>query len=464
MAEYLVSARLFRPKRFQDVVGQEAVVTTLQSALKRNRLAHAILFAGSRGTGKTTLARLFATALNCERGGVEPCSQCASCLEIQQGTHLDVLEIDGASHRSIEDIRQIQESISYLPSKGRFKITIIDEVHMLTKEAFNALLKTLEEPPAYVKFLLATTEPHRIPATILSRCLRFQLQRLSPEQVAGRLQAMARELGVEVEEEALALLGRLAEGSLRDGQSLFDQVTSFGEKRVTKATVQEALGLVSTDFFLALDLAAAQSDYARVFRLSEELFTSGKNLSHFLEELTLHFRMLLRAKLGMGALPEAYARSTSVYTEEVLLDILEYLAESEQRLKGALSERVALEMLLLQIVRMPQRLPLEILVERLSALEKREVSLASPPLERKEVSMAASPPERREVSAPPAGQKPPQQALKKEAPPRTEEKASVPASQPLPELTKSELARHDTVMRFAAKELGGLLRKDTQEV
>lgn len=215
---YQVLARKFRPKFFSEVIGQEAVITTLRHALAQKRLAQAYLFCGCRGTGKTTLARLFAKALNCTQlKDGEPCNHCSSCIDIAAGHSLDVLEIDGASHRGIEDIRQINESVHFSPTSGRYKIYLIDEVHMLTKEAFNALLKTLEEPPEHVKFFFATTEPHKVPATILSRCQRFNLMRLSEEQIIKSLQTIADQLSIEVQEpQALELVARLAEGSLRD--------------------------------------------------------------------------------------------------------------------------------------------------------------------------------------------------------------------------------------------------------
>src|SRR3984957_4201366 len=231
MPEYQVLARKYRPQSFQEVLGQEAIITTLKNAIKNNRLAHAYLFCGSRGTGKTTLARIFAKALNCQRPteDLEPCNVCESCKEITSGSSLDVLEIDGASHRGIDDVRQINDTVGYSCASGKYKIYIIDEVHMLTKEAFNALLKTLEEPPPKVKFFFATTEPHKIPATILSRCQRFNLRRISPSLIVQKLQRIAQDVKAEIDPEALHLIANMADGALRDAESLLDQVLSFTE-------------------------------------------------------------------------------------------------------------------------------------------------------------------------------------------------------------------------------------------
>ena len=231
MSTYQVLARKYRPQHFNEVLGQDAIVTTLKNAIKHNRLAHAYLFCGSRGTGKTTLARVFAKALNCQSptSDAEPCNKCSSCKEIAAGNALDVLEIDGASHRGIDDIRQINETVGYASSSGKYKIYIIDEVHMLTKEAFNALLKTLEEPPLKVIFLFATTEPHKVLPTILSRCQRFNLNRISLDTIVDKLRQIAIDQNVEIDEEALYLLAQRAEGGLRDAESLFDQIIAFHE-------------------------------------------------------------------------------------------------------------------------------------------------------------------------------------------------------------------------------------------
>ncbi|BAS29021.1 DNA polymerase III subunit gamma/tau [Limnochorda pilosa] len=240
--------RKWRPQRFQDVVGQEAVVQTLRNALRLGRFAHAYLFSGPRGTGKTTLARLLSKGLNCRQGPTgDPCGTCPSCQRISEGRSLDVIEIDGASNRGIDEVRELRESARFAPAESRFKVYIIDEVHMLTHEAFNALLKLLEEPPAHVVFLFATTEPHRLPATIISRCQRFDLHRLSETQLRGRLAEVAAAEGIALEEEALRLVTRMSQGALRDGLSLLDQVSSLGDGPIRGDQVRELLGLVPED-------------------------------------------------------------------------------------------------------------------------------------------------------------------------------------------------------------------------
>ncbi|MDE3056148.1 MAG: DNA polymerase III subunit gamma/tau [Verrucomicrobiota bacterium] len=376
--EYLVLARRYRPQRFQEVVGQEAVITTLQNALSLQRTAHAYLFAGCRGVGKTTLARLFAKALNCSsRGeGVEPCNECPSCQEIQRGQSLDVIEIDGASHRGIDDIRLISETALYAPMAGCYKIYIIDEVHMLTKEAFNALLKTLEEPPERAKFLLATTEPHKVPATILSRCHRFELKRISSADLVQKLDAICRDLSRSVDTQALHLIASFAEGSLRDAESLLDQLLAFAEGPLTAEIARSALGLVSQELFFSLDQAFSKADCTFAFRLVETLFVAGKDPIHFFTQLIEHVRLLCIARIsGTEALPlpseeaQLFADSARLYLPAQCLYLLDYLLRTEMQLSKSASPRTALEGALLHYIQSKHRIPPEVLIRRLSELE-----------------------------------------------------------------------------------------------
>lgn len=379
MAEYKVSARRYRPQSFKDVLGQDAVVTTLKNALKRQQIAHAYLFCGSRGTGKTTLARIFAKALNCKNptADFDPCNQCSSCKEITSGHSLDILEIDGASHRGIDDIRQINETVGYAASSGKYKIYIIDEVHMLTKEAFNALLKTLEEPPPQVKFFFATTEPHKMPATVLSRCQRFNLNRIPISQIKHKLQMIAQDLGVSIQEEALHLLAQTAEGGLRDAESLFDQIVAFNEGEITSKTVASILGMMPRDALFALDKAGKEGDLSVAFEIAHQVFAGGKDIGHFLEDLTQHFRTLLLIKLATSNAPfltihesekEQYDQSAKLYSKEQCLTILDLLVEAQGQ-KSHVSERIHLEAILLRILRIHQRIPVDFLVKRLIELE-----------------------------------------------------------------------------------------------
>lgn len=377
---YQVIARKFRPQRFNEMVGQEPLVTTLQNALRLGRLPHAYLFSGPRGTGKTSIARLFAKAINCENRSIdiEPCNHCSSCVEIQSGSSLDVLEIDGASHRGIDDIRKINETVGFSALSGRYKIYIIDEVHMLTKEAFNALLKTLEEPPPKVKFLFATTEPHKVLPTILSRCQRFQLQRISPLLIVQKLKSILANLGIEAEEGALALIAKRAEGGLRDAESLLDQIISFQEGIVTAASVANVLGIPSKETFYAIDKAVFAEDYPAVQALASAVFQEGGDLSYFYESLLDHFRTLLLAKLK--ALPaqlistddlKKYDEHHQYYTREGLMALLDFLLETQSRARNAPITETSLEQTLYKIVRLSKLESVGDLVRKLSEMEKK---------------------------------------------------------------------------------------------
>ncbi|MEI8365825.1 MAG: DNA polymerase III subunit gamma/tau [Parachlamydiaceae bacterium] len=381
MAHYQVLARKYRPQLFRDVLGQEAIVTTLKNAIKMGRLAHAYLFCGSRGTGKTTLARVFAKALNCQAPTAdgEPCNLCASCKEIGSGSSLDVLEIDGASHRGIDDIRQINETVGYASSSGKYKIYIIDEVHMLTKEAFNALLKTLEEPPAKVLFIFATTEPHKVLPTILSRCQRFNLGRISIDQIIAKLRHIATDLKIDVEDEAVRLLAQRAEGGLRDAESLFDQIIAFHEGRITTQTVNDVLGIMSKDVLFSMDRAGKEGRLAVAFEIVHQVLAEGKDISQFIETMVEHFRTLLLIKMAGVSAPflslfEAdkprYQASAELYTQEQCLTILDFLVESQSQMRFHSSGRIALETILLHVMRVHQRLPIGFLVRRLAELEQ----------------------------------------------------------------------------------------------
>ncbi len=386
---YQAIARKYRPQTFQNVVGQDAIVTTLKNSLLFDKVAHAYLFCGSKGTGKTTLARLLAKALCCaERTAeAEPCNVCGSCKEITAGRSLDVLEIDGASNRGIDDVRQIKETVGYAPSSGRYRIYIIDEVHMLTKEAFNALLKVLEEPPAHVKFLFATTEPHKVPPTILSRCQRFDLSRIDPLLLQKKLSWISHDLGATCDEEALALIANLSEGSLRDAESLLDQVLCYTGSPLTAIQVATTLGLVSQNTLFALDLAFSEYDLSYPLELAASLFSSGKDLGHFVDQLVDHYRLLLKLKLGAQTdfptkkLQEQYTLSTDRYTQEQCLYILDMLVEAQRDLSKTPFKRIHLEMLLLHIIRSKYKLSLPSLVKRLYELEssfKAKESTAAP--------------------------------------------------------------------------------------
>lgn len=476
MTDYQVLARRYRPKVFQEVVGQEPIVRTLKNALQFNRLAHAYLFCGSRGTGKTTLARLFAKALNCEylSPDFEPCSKCASCLEIASSSSIDVLEIDGASNRGIDDIRVITESVGYAPTRGKFKIYLIDEVHMLTKEAFNALLKTLEEPPAKVKFFFATTEPHKLPPTILSRCQRFNLRRIPLSYIVKKLAYIAKDLNVEVDEEVLYRIADYAEGGLRDAESLFDQIIAFSDGKISAEMVHEVLGVMPRDKFFEFDRAFQAGDHTVCFQIGEALFLEGKDLGHFLEDLAQHYRKILLLHIAPTTLSEcdssyknALAASKAIYSKEQCLTILDLIIQAQQNFKGALSEQLMLEALLLRILRERKRLPIECLVERLSELEKefgkgevvkgevveeiKDARLEILPILEKKSSKAApkQPPQEKLLQEKPLQEKPPQEI----APTAPQIQVEAPIQSIL------NKARNDTLIQFAAVELEGTIQR-----
>jgi DNA polymerase-3 subunit gamma/tau len=279
---YLVLARKWRPQTFAEVIGQDHVTVTLMKAVETGRLAHAYLFAGPRGCGKTTTARLLAKVINCEAPeGSEPCNKCSSCLAVIKGRHLDVFEIDGASNRGIDEIRDLREKIGYAPSQSPSKVYIIDEVHMLTPQAFNALLKTLEEPPSHVYIVFATTEPHKVPSTILSRCQRFNFKRLELGEITGQLEAICSKERVKYDPEALLLIARRAEGSMRDAESLLDQCISASEAKLDLELVRTVLGLVDSQIIARLLGAVAERERGRALALVDEVVTSGLDLEKF---------------------------------------------------------------------------------------------------------------------------------------------------------------------------------------
>ncbi len=357
------SARKFRPNHFGDVVGQQAVVTTLQNAIMAGSPAQAYLLCGPRGTGKTTLARLVAKALNCEsRTGYEPCGTCPSCKDIAASRSMDVIEIDGASHRGIDEIRKINETANYTPSPGKTKVYIIDEVHMLTREAFNALLKTLEEPPAHVMFIFATTEPQKLPATIISRCQRFFLERIETALIKEALEKLCPPSPLE----SLALIAAKAEGGMRDALSLFDQAYAF-DPELTLESVQKALGIASEKHLFALDKAKKKGSLGFAFELTATLLKSGQSAKSFLEALLQHLRALMLVYTGSDLsiylqdkkeYLDDFKASSRVYTQSECLSLIDFVIDALVRLPHVLSEQALLEIVLLKVIGSSQSTPL----------------------------------------------------------------------------------------------------------
>lgn len=374
---YLVLARKSRPQTFEQVVGQRPVVKTLRNSIIRDRVAHAILFSGVRGVGKTTLARIMAKALNCSgESENRPCNSCRSCKEISSGASLDLYEIDGASNRGIQEIRELKEKIRFLPTSSPYKVIIIDEVHMLTTEAFNALLKTLEEPPAHVYFMFATTEIHKIPITILSRCQQYELKRISAEELYAHFEKLASGEGFDIEPAALSLIVREAGGSVRDGLSLLDQMFSFGETSISAADVAEVLGLVDREVLTALTRGLLEGDKKAVFHALQTVFSCGMDSKRFMQDLLAQFRNLLLCKIdGCSSLLDlpadeltGYQELASGYTSETIHLKLSLLMQLADVLKQSSQPRITLETSFLKIIEATNVVPLSSLLAHLQEI------------------------------------------------------------------------------------------------
>ncbi|HKQ20372.1 MAG TPA: DNA polymerase III subunit gamma/tau, partial [Candidatus Eisenbacteria bacterium] len=362
---HLALARKYRPQRFADLIGQDHVRLTLERAVATNRVAHAYLFAGPRGSGKTTTARLVAKALNCERrkeGEAEPCDACRSCTEIAAGHSMDVLEIDGASNRGIEEIRNLRENVKYAPSGGKSKVYIIDEAHQLTDFAWNALLKTLEEPPPHVRFVFATTEPLDVPETIASRCQVFEFRRLKSGELVKHLLEIAGRESVRLDEDAAELIARASEGSVRDALSRLDQALSVAPEGVTAAAVAQALGLGGLDAFFDLGAAIAARDPGQALQVLDRLYDGGMDVEEMADGLTHHLRQLMLLAVDrslerlIDAAPadrERYATQAARFGANDLSAMLALLLESRGALRRAEAPRALLEVCLVELCTLP---------------------------------------------------------------------------------------------------------------
>ena len=405
---HLALARKYRPQRFADLVGQDPIRSTLEQAVAKNRVAQAYLFAGPRGSGKTTTARLIAKALNCERrkpGEPEPCNECGSCLEITAGNSLDVLEIDGASNRGIEEIRNLRENVKYAASGGRFKVYIIDEAHQLTDFAWNALLKTLEEPPAHVRFVFCTTEPMDVPDTIASRCQVFEFRRLRSEELVKHLLDVAAKEKVKLDADAAGLIARASEGSVRDALGRLDQALALSPEGVTAATVAQALGLVGLDAYFDFGDALAKRDPKAALMVLDRLHDAGSDVEEIADGLTHHLRQLLLIAVDptleklVDAAPsdrEHYAAQAKQFKPTDLNAMLALLLDTRGLLRKAEAPRILLESTLVDMCTLPTASRIEDLIQRLADLEGKLGGTPAKPRESE-----PSPPTTRPMTAPP---------------------------------------------------------------
>lgn len=356
---YTALYRKWRPLVFEDVVEQEHVVRTIKNTVKSERIGHAYLFCGTRGTGKTTMAKIFARAINClnTKDG-DPCNECEICKGILSDSILDVVEIDAASNNSVDNIREIRDEVVYAPSQARYKVYIIDEVHMLSAGAFNALLKTLEEPPAHVVFILATTDPHKLPATILSRCQRFDFKKITPGSIAGRVKIIASASGVILEDDAALLIARLADGAMRDALSILDQCISAGNNNISHQNVLDVIGIVSDDFIAEIVDYIKDKNVEGLVNGVEKLSSNGRDILRFASDLVLYFRNLLLCKITRNPgdiidLSRQYLQNmiqqAEAFNKERIIGIIKELSAFESQLKYALNQRVFLEVMLISI-------------------------------------------------------------------------------------------------------------------
>ncbi|WP_315169622.1 DNA polymerase III subunit gamma/tau [Metaclostridioides mangenotii] len=372
--------RTYRPQTFDDMVGQRHVIKTLKNQIKNDNIGHAYLFTGTRGTGKTSTAKIFARAVNCLNSvDQEPCNKCETCESILNDNTMDTIEIDAASNNSVDDIRELRESVKYSPTNCKYKVYIIDEVHMLSQGAFNALLKTLEEPPSYVIFILATTEPHKIPATILSRCQRFDFKRVTVDEMVKRMQEICAEENIEAEEKALNLIATNSQGALRDALSILDQCMSFGEDKITYDDVVELMGTVNIDQLFDLSQYIIDQDIKKSLQSLNEFISWGKDIRNLINDLISHFRNIMVCKVSKDmedilSLPEDTIEKIFEQSEGVeinsLIRILNVLSETQDSVKSSSNPRVMVEVAVMKIAQPIFEDSREALLDRIENLEK----------------------------------------------------------------------------------------------
>lgn len=377
---YIVIARKYRPQIFEDVVGQQHITTTLRNAIASNRLSHAYIFSGGRGSGKTTTARILAKAVNCtSQQNFNPCNNCDTCKEITDGRSLDVIEIDGASNRSVEEIQKIREGVKYMPTRGKYRVYIIDEVHMLTQHAFNALLKTLEEPPSHIVFIFATTEIQKVPTTILSRCQRYDFRRISVDDIVMKLEQIAKEEKISIDKPSLLILAKKADGAMRDAQSMFDQVISSCGSTITSDQVVLTLNLIDTEMFFRVSEAIAQRNTSEVLTLIDDVMQKGYDLKEFVSGLIEHFRNMLiihsNASPSLLAVSDffrkKYQEESKIFSEFDILRVIQLLGKLETGLKYAVQPRFRLEAVFVQMTKLESVSDISTILAELQELKKK---------------------------------------------------------------------------------------------
>lgn len=377
--QFVVTARKWRPLKFNEVVGQAHITSTLLNAIKSERIHHAYLFSGPRGVGKTTTARIFARAMNClSPVDSEPCNECDNCKAMLNGRSMDIIEIDGASNNSVDDIRKLRENAKYPPSSGKYKMYIIDEVHMLSTSAFNALLKTLEEPPAHLLFVFATTEAHKVPPTILSRCQRFDFKRMKIDDISAQLQRIADAENITLDEQSLITIAKKADGSMRDGQSIFDQVVAFCGSDIDYSKLSDALHLIDEEFFFRITQAICDKDANEMLKLASEVFSKGYALQQCLQGLLEHMRNIMTIIItGDDSLIESssefvqrYIESAKKFTKSDMIMYMDLVSKAEQSIKFSAQPKIKFEFTLIQLSTMDKAIELDRLIEEIHQLKE----------------------------------------------------------------------------------------------